>query len=105
MNPAAQQLEWQWPAGRMAASTLTVRVTKIKKQGKGLFGIRENPSLIENLPDAHIIEGTVEKGGEMGLRIVITVPFFEMPQGLRPGDELQMELLNSSTCIGLWVRG
>ena len=55
---------WQWPGKQKPEALLLVRITKLKKQGPGLFGINKTPSIITNLPNAYILEGYVVDGDE-----------------------------------------
>jgi hypothetical protein len=77
-------LTWQWggtPAGRVA-----ITVGSIEKQGGGLFGINQSPSIAGNLPDARIVTGEVVAGDSAG-SAELKIPAHELPS-VKPGDVL-----------------
>lgn len=94
------ELRWEWPADRQVQNKLLVRVTNIKEQGGGLFGINKSPSIADNLPDPVILTGTIIKSSNNtdGKTVSIVVPKPEI-ESINSGDHGLFGLVNGSVCI------
>ncbi len=81
-------LTWQW--GGTAAGRVAITVSSIEKQGGGLFGINQSPSIAGNLPDARIVTGEVLAGDGSGT-VQLKIPAHELP-AVAPGGVLAIML-------------
>jgi len=93
-------LKWEWPADRQPAMTLVVSVSDVSEAGKGWFGIKTSPSLVEGLPDPVTIKGTVVKGNAslVNKSISITLPKIEAGD-LGKGNVSAIGVLENNVCI------
>jgi hypothetical protein len=93
----SEPLQWQGAADRSPSRFIAMRVGRIEKEGGGLFGIRNSPSLAGALPDARIVEGTPigPRGGAIKLR----APNGELPSGLASGARVVLGLVDDSHII------
>jgi hypothetical protein len=68
---SSDTLQWQWPAGRKADRKVLGKVSSIKPESGGLFGIGRSPSMGDSLPDAQIVGFDVIAGdsGKFKLRM------------------------------------
>jgi hypothetical protein len=80
------RLSWQW--NRPINHAVLIRVTKIKAEGKGLFGIKSSPSVAGALPDAQELTGTVIAGRDnpVGTHLMLRIPKHELPDLQPPYD-------------------
>ncbi len=78
MADTSSQLGWEWRANRALEQRAGVRLTRIEKEGGGLFGIGRSPSLGGSLPDPRRVQaqvlavdrpGQASAGTEIGFRI------------------------------------
>ncbi|HUB48047.1 MAG TPA: hypothetical protein VMB73_23965 [Acetobacteraceae bacterium] len=97
-SAAQTKLTWEWPAGRRTDRFLAVKLTRVAKEGGGLFGIRRSPSLADSLPDAKILEGSVMQGINTGEHVSLRAPGAELPR-LAAGDRAAFGLVEDRICI------
>ncbi len=93
-DPSA--LTWQGAAGRTPQRFLVLRVDGVSKDGGGLFGIRQSPSIAGSFPDATIIEASGEAG-----RRTLHGPGAELPTGLATGTRIAVGLVDETHFISV----
>jgi len=91
-------LTWEWAAERTPTSRILVEVSQIRKEGGGLFGLKKSPSIIENVPDGHILTGVVVLGDHVGRSVSLRMPGFEIPD-ISEGDRVGLGLIGEGICI------
>lgn len=78
MADPVTRLGWEWRAERALEQRAGLRLTRVKREGGGLFGIGRSPSLGGSLPDARVVRaevlavdrpGRAEVGGTIEFRI------------------------------------
>jgi len=96
----AMKLNWEWPAGRKTDTRLLVKVLKVEKEGKGLFGIGQSPSTGRYLPDARVLRGEIvkEPAASGAAELVLRLPARELPE-VAPGEVLGLGIIGGSVCI------
>ena len=97
----SEPLVWQGAADRKPVSYVALRVERIHKEGGGLFGIGNSPSIVGALPDAQLLEG-VAIGGDGGA-VTARVPGGEIPAGLQAGSRVVLGLVDAGHLICLLV--
>ena len=90
-------LQWQGAADRTPVRFIAMRVGGVEKDGGGLFGIRNSPSLAGALPDARIVEGAAI--GEAGGPIKVRAPGGELPPGLGAGARVVLGMVDETHVI------
>ncbi|KAA5605235.1 hypothetical protein F1188_11730 [Roseospira marina] len=92
-------LTWEWAADRAPTGRLLMEVTRIRKEGGGLFGLRKTPSLIDTMPEGHVVTGVVLQGdADVGRPVSLRMPGFEIPD-IAAGDRVGLGLIGDETCI------
>lgn len=99
--PPSEPLLWQGAADRKPAQFIAMRVNAIRKEGGGLFGIGNSPSLAGAMPDARLVEGS--RIGEDGPAVKVKVPGGELPKGLDKGSRVVLGLVDARHVICLLV--
>ena len=102
MSDFDTQLKWEWPAGRAVETTVLVRVMRVSKSSKGLFGILGSPSLANALPDATDVVAVVDGGAKAlgGKTILVQMPGVNALFAV--GDEVELELIDhDKICVGI----
>jgi hypothetical protein len=93
-----KSLRWEGAADRKPTGFLIVTLTDVAEEGGGLFGIRRSPSFADALPDAHILEGSVENGPLSGSIVRLRAPGAELPD-LHRGDRAAFGMVSDQACI------
>jgi hypothetical protein len=83
MADPVTRLGWEWRAERALEQRVGVRLTRVKRESGGLFGIGRSPSLGGSLPDAQVVRAdvlAVDRPGpaEVGNTIEFRIPKFEL---------------------------
>ena len=93
-------LKWEWPANRSVEQKLLVKIDHIEKQGSGLFGVKQSPSLAASLPDPYILKGVIESTDTKlhGKSVKLVAPKLEMGD-IKEGSFAVFGLVNHTTCI------
>jgi hypothetical protein len=92
------KLNWEYPAGRVPATYLLVRLDDVEKEGGGFLGIRRSPSMADAMPDAMIWSGSIADGDSAGIRVQIRVPGEDVPK-VEKGDRVALGLVEDRICI------
>jgi hypothetical protein len=99
-NAGLSHYQWEWPADRKPHNRILVKINKLEKQGEGIFGVKNSPSIASNLPDAMVLEGIVvqsdTKMAEQSL--VLTFPKIEIPD-IAIGDKIALGIVENDVCI------
>ncbi|WP_156427716.1 hypothetical protein [Thiohalocapsa sp. ML1] len=74
---------WEWRAERALEQRAGIRLTRVKREGGGLFGIGRSPSLGGSLPDAQVVRAevlAVDRPGQAaaGSTIEFRIPKMEL---------------------------
>ena len=109
MAKPSLQLGWEWRGGRALEQRAALRLTKIEKEGGGLFGIGGAPSLGGSLPDAQKVEAevlAVDQPGPVaaGTRIGFRIPKLELG-GAEPGTLVAVGLIGQNVVCLVRVSG
>lgn len=96
-SPGPLNLKWEWSADRMPTARILVEVGQVRKEGRGLFGLKVTPSIIDNLPDSHILTGMVLAGDHAGSKVSLRIPKIELPD-VANGDRVGLGLIGD-VCI------
>ncbi len=94
------ELNWEWPADRAADQKILIKVTDIKKQSSGFFGIKKSPSLAQNLPDPMVLSATLI-GNESNLKnktLELVLPKVELGE-IKNNDIAILGVIAGKTCI------
>lgn len=93
-------LKWEWPAERQPELKLVMAIADASPAGKGWFGIKRSPSLVEGIPDPVELKGTVIKGDSSLLQKSITLTLPRLEAGaLGKGDVAAIGVLDNNVCI------
>ncbi len=97
---ADTEFKWEWPANRKADSKILVKITGLKKQGSGIFGIKKSPSIVDNLPDPVLVSGIiVNNNSESDEKTVsVIVPELEI-KDIDNNSYTVWGLVDNSICI------
>lgn len=98
-TPHSTPLLWQGAADRKPQQFIALRVTDVRKEGGGLFGIGNSPSIVGAMPDARLVEGRTLGGTEAVVRL--KAPGGELPPGLGKGSRLVLGLVDPKHVICL----
>ena len=95
--PQAEPLLWQYADNRKPAQFIAMRVKDIRKEGGGLFGIGNSPSIAHSMPDARLIEGgRIDAGGPA---VKLRAPAGELPKSLNKGSRAVLGLVDARHVI------
>ncbi|MFM9970473.1 MAG: hypothetical protein ACKVQK_18950 [Burkholderiales bacterium] len=91
---------WQWPADRIPDIRLLAKVSKFEKQKEGLLGTNKSPSIAGNLPDAHVLTGTIVEGSNLSSNQVftLTLPRIEAVD-IAVNDYVALGIIDKDICI------
>jgi hypothetical protein len=92
-------LLWQGAADRKTQQFIALRVTDVRKEGGGLFGIGNSPSIAGAMPDARLVEG--QTLNDPGAVVRLKAPGGELPAGLGKGSRLVLGLVDPRHVICL----
>lgn len=94
------EFDWEWPADRVIEDKVLIKITHIKKEGTGLFGIKQSPSLAKSLPDPQVISGVVvNSNSSLDVKSVkLVVPQLEI-EGIKAGTYAMLGIVSDTTCI------
>ena len=97
---ADTELKWEWPANRPLTHKLLINVHSLEKQGGGLFGVKQSPSLVASVPDPFELKGVVIKADKPinAENIALIAPKLEV-ENIKPGAYAVLGLVNDSTCV------
>lgn len=93
-------LEWEGAADRKPTFFAPIKVSRVSKEGGGLFGLRNSPSIAGSQPDAHLLEGTLLAGGGT---VKLSLPGGEVPPGLTSGTRVVLGLVDADHVICVLV--
>lgn len=106
MSDLNVEMGWEWRAERALEQRLGLRLTQIKKEGNGLFGIGRSPSLGGSLPDAQRVQADVialdKPGiGKIGTKITFRIPKIEL-KGAQEGALVAVGIIGQNVvCLAL----
>ena len=91
---------WEWPGDRKPLFRVLVKINKLDKQGHGLLGIRNSPSMASYLPDPMILEAAIIKSQPplSAQSLILVVPAREIPD-LAVGDTAVLGLVDHAACM------
>jgi len=98
-TPRSEPLVWQGAADRKPSQFIAIRVNEMRKEGSGLFGIGNSPSLAGSMPDPRIVEGN--RIGTDGPVVKVKAPGGELPVRLAKGSRLVLGLVDPQHVICL----
>ena len=92
--------QWEWPAERSIQERMLVKITSIKKQGSGFFGVKKSPSIASNFPDPVIVEASLDDNQAQSNRktVQIVVPKLEV-ETLEVGQFAMFGIVDTKICI------
>lgn len=98
-DPVAR-MGWEWRAERTLEQRAGLRLTRVKQEGGGLFGIGRSPSLGSALPDAQVVLAdvlAVDRPGqaEVGGKIEFRIPKFEL-KGAQSGTLVAIGIIGQN---------
>ena len=100
LPPRSEPLVWQGAADRVPVGFVPIRVRGVRREGGGLFGLNNSPSIVGALPDPRIVEGTPLGGGGA---IKVRVPGGELAPGVVAGARVVLGLVDADHVICLLV--
>ncbi len=100
LPPRSAPLVWQGAADRAPVGFVPIRVRRVRRDGGGLFGLNNSPSIVGALPDPRIVEGVPIGGGGA---IEVRVPGGELAPGVQAGARVVLGLVDADHVICLLV--
>jgi hypothetical protein len=91
-------LKWEYPAGRNAERFELVKLDSVAREGGGLFGIRNSPSMADALDDPRVWSGTVAEGDRAGSPVHVRVPGPDVPE-VKNGDLVALGIVEGHIVI------
>lgn len=92
-------LTWEWPAGRMPDYKIMINVHDVKSVSRGIFGLRNSPSIANHFPDPVILRGVVlAPDGVKDKTVTIWMPRIEV-RDVKAGDNVGLGLIGTDVCI------
>lgn len=93
-----REIALEGAAGRTPSGFLVLRLTRLEREGRGLFGLRQSPAMPDYVPDAHSAEGEVLLGAAAGQKVHLRAPGAEFA-GVAAGGLLALGMIDDRHCI------